>query len=42
MVELSSQTIGLIFGVMVFCATMLATLLLLVFGGSFKRIREQV
>lgn len=42
MMDLSSQTIGLIFGVMVFGATMLATLLLLLFGGSFKRIREQV
>lgn len=42
MVELSSQTIGLIAGVVVFCATVLTTFLLLVFGGSFKRMREEV
>lgn len=33
--------IGLVLGVIVFSCTVLATLLLLVFGGSFKRMREQ-
>lgn len=39
--EVTPQTIGLVLGVIVFCCTVLATFLLLVFGGSFKRMREQ-
>lgn len=42
MMELTSQLIGLIAGVIVFCCTVVVTFLLLVFGGSFKRMREQV
>lgn len=41
MEEVSSQTAGLIAGVIVFSTTVVATFLLLVFGGSFKRMREQ-
>lgn len=41
MEELSSQTVGLIAGVIVFMSTVVVTFLLLVFGGSFKRMREQ-
>lgn len=40
--ELDSRTIGLIAGVVVFCATVFTTFLLLVFGGSFKRMQEEV
>lgn len=39
--EVTPQMIGLVLGVIVFCCTVLATFLLLVFGGSFKRMREQ-
>lgn len=42
MTEMSAQAIGLIAGVMVFCTTVVVTFLLLVFGGSFRRMREQV
>lgn len=42
MVELSAQIIGVIAGVIVFCMTVVATFVLLVVGGSFKRMREQV
>lgn len=40
--EVTSQLIGLIAGVIVFCCTVVVTFLLLIFGGSFKRMREQV
>lgn len=39
--EVTPQLIGLVMGVIVFCCTVLATFLLLVFGGSFKRMQEQ-
>lgn len=42
MMELTPQLIGLVLGVIVFSCTVLATVLLLVFGGSFKRMKEQV
>lgn len=41
MMELTPQLIGLVLGVIVFSCTVLATVLLLVFGGSFKRMKEQ-
>lgn len=40
--EMTPQLIGLVMGVIVFCCTVLATFILLVVGGSFKRMREQV
>ncbi len=40
--EMTPQLIGLIMGVIVFSCTVLTTFLLLIFGGSFKRMREQV
>eukprot|EP00752_Nemacystus_decipiens_P001899 g1829.t1 len=39
--EVTPQLIGLVMGVIVFCCTVLATFLLLIFGGSFQRMREQ-
>lgn len=42
MEEMSSQVVGMIAGVVVFGSTVVVTFLLLVFGGSFKRIQEQV
>lgn len=39
---MTAQSVGLIMGVVVFSCTVLATFLLLIFGGSFKRMREQV
>lgn len=39
--EMTPQLIGLVVGVIVFCCTVLATFLLLIFGGSFTRMREQ-
>lgn len=40
--EVTPQLIGLIAGVIVFSCTVVVTFLLLIFGGSFKRMREQV
>ncbi|CAN0341450.1 unnamed protein product [Ectocarpus sp. 6 AP-2014] len=39
--EATPQTIGLVMGVVVFCCTLLAILLLLIYGGSFERMRQQ-
>lgn len=40
--EVAPQTIGLVMGVVVFCCTLLAIFLLLIYGGSFERMRQQV
>lgn len=39
---MAAQLVGVVMGVVVFGCTVLATFLLLIFGGSFKRMREQV
>lgn len=37
----TAQRYGILFGFLVFCGTVSSVLILLVFGGSFKRIQEQ-
>jgi hypothetical protein len=36
-----AQRYGILFGVVVFCCTVAAVLMLLAFGGSFRRMKEQ-
>lgn len=42
MMEATPQMVGLVMGVVVFCCTLLAIFLLLIYGGSFERMRQQV